>query len=104
MADGIKGFFTSKRGIGLIIGAILMALSAFTPIEIDNDLRVKLIDGIFWLTGVFVAGTSLSDTFGKGKIAEQNRAKLAKLIGTGMEVAAEVAADLKKDKVDDKTE
>jgi hypothetical protein len=95
--DGVKGFLTSKRAIGMIVGAVLMGLAAFTPVEIDDALRTKLIDGIFWLVATFVGGTSLSDAFGKGKEAEKNRAKLAELIGTGLEVAADVASDLKKD-------
>lgn len=97
MLGGIKGFFTSKRGVGMIIGAILMFLATFTPIEIADALRKDLIEGIFWLTGVFVGGTSLSDAFGKGKVGEENRGKLALLLRTGMNIAADVADDLKKD-------
>lgn len=101
LGDGVKGFFTSKRGIGLIVGSILMALSAFTPVDVADALRQDLIQGIFWLTSVFIGGTSLSDAFGKGKEAEKNRARLAGLLSTGFEVVADVASDLKKKDDDD---
>lgn len=88
--DGLKGFVTSKRAIGLVVGVIASVLSAWKGIEIDPALREQLIANIWKITAVFVGGTSLSDTFGKGKVAEETRAALAGVVRTGLDVAAAV--------------
>lgn len=92
MLDGLKGFFTSKRGIGLLVGILASLLSAWKGIEIDAELRASLIANIWKLVGIFVGGVSLSDTFGKGKVAEQARAVMAAVVKDGLDVGAAVAS------------
>lgn len=98
MLDGIKGFFTSKRGIGLIVGCVFTLLATFTPIDIDAELRVKAIDGITWLVLAFITGTSVSDAFGKGNT--EAKAKLLGLVKTGFEIFKDAKGDLEKAKAE----
>lgn len=94
MLDGIKGFFTSKRGIGLCVGCIFTLLATFTPIDIDTELRTKAIEGITWLVLAFITGTSVSDAFGKGNT--EAKAKLLGLVKTGFEIFKDAKGDLEK--------
>ena len=92
VTDGIVGFITSKRAIAMVVGVISTLLASWKGIDIDDALRVQAIEGITWIVGIFVGGTSLSDTLGKGKVAEENRAKIAGIIQAGLGIAAAVVS------------
>lgn len=88
--DGIVGFLTSKRAIAAVIGIVATLLSAWKGIDIDPAMREQLVANIWKITVALVGGFSLSDTFGKGKVAAQMRHSLMGLVKSGLDIAAAV--------------
>ena len=79
--DGIVGFVTSKRAISAMVGIVATLLAAWKGIEIDPELRLQVVANIWKMTGILVGGFSLSDTFGKGKVAAEMRSAALGLPG-----------------------
>lgn len=87
---GILGFVTSKRAISAVVGIVATLLASWKGIDIDPALREQIVANIWKITVTLVGGFSLSDTFGKGKVAAQMRAAAAGLLKSGLDVAAAV--------------
>ena len=97
--DGIVGFLTSKRAIAAVVGIIGTILAAWKGIDIDPALREQIVANIWKIATALIGGFSLSDTFGKGRVAAEMRANLAGLLKSGLDVASAVAT-----KPEDKTD
>ena len=89
-SDGIVGFLTSKRAIAAVIGIVATLLSSWKGIDIDPAMREQLVANIWKITVTLVGGFSLSDTFGKGKVAAEMRAAALELVTSGLDIAAAV--------------
>lgn len=90
--DGIVGFITSKRAISAAVGIVATLLASWKGIEIDPELRAQVVANIWKITLGLVGGFSLSDTFGKGKVAAEMRAAAAGLFKSGLDIASAVAS------------
>lgn len=95
--DGIVGFLTSKRAISAVAGILATILASWKGIDIDPALREQIVANIWKITLGLVGGFSLSDTFGKGKVAAEMRANMAGLLKGGMEIVSAVASAPKDD-------
>ena len=93
--DGIVGFLTSKRAIAAVVGIIATMLVAWKGIDIDAGLREQIVANIWKISTALIGGFSLSDTFGKGKVAAEMRANLAGLLKSGLDVVSAVASKTK---------
>ena len=91
-SDGIVGLLTSKRAWSAVIGIIATVLAAWKGIDIDPKLRMEVVLSIWKITVALVGGFSLSDTFGKGKVAAQMRHSLMGLVKSGLDIAAAVTS------------